>query len=467
MTEQPQSCDILLRDGVVVTQDEERRIIDPGMVAVTGNRIVAVAPAAEASRWRAARTVHCRGKAVLPGMVDCHTHLFQGLARGLGEGLQLWDWLRGFMWPYALGISREEARIAAFLGAIEAVRSGVTCVVDNHYAPRDVETTMDVAAAMEAVGLRGAVARGMFGLPTEATRRRGLPSEFFRHTGDEELEMTRECIGRLPAGSTIEIWPAPVNLVNAEQELVTRSVELARELGVPWHTHCSESKSDPDLYEEVYGIRPVEWLSSEGLLEDATLAHGIWLSDREIELVGEASAAVAHNPVSNQYLASGVMRLGSLREAGAVVGLGTDGPGAGHRQDPFEVMKAAVLLQRVASMDPTVASADLALELATREGARYAKVDSGVLTPGKLADIVVVGLERAHLSPLHDVVSTLVYSVRGGDVEATIVDGEIVYEDGRCRRVDEAEIRTEAQARAEELLARVGGRPVPGGSSKR
>jgi len=455
MSGAPQTCDILILNGLVVTMDDERRLLDRGAVAVRGNRIVGVEAGSDSKHWQAERTIDCSGGVVIPGLVDCHNHLFQSLARGLGEGLPLLGWLKELMWPLALTMTREEARIAASLGAVEAVGSGITCVVDNHYSPPDFESTMAVADAMDTVGLRGIVAKGMFGGPTEVTDRRGLPAELLQHSTEQELEITRECILSRPPTGRIGIWPAPVNLVNAEQELVRRSVELAREYRLRWHTHCSESKSDPALYQEVYGISPVEWLSSEGLLGDATLAHAIWLSDREIDLIGETATGISHNPVSNQYLASGIMRLGDLREAGAVVGLGTDGASAGHRQDPFELMKAAVLLQRVATLDPSVATAQLALELATREGARYAGVDAGVLAPGKLADIVVIGLDGPHLCPLHEVVPALVYSVRAPDVELTMIDGVIVYEAGRFLRVDAGEVMEEGQARSRELMDRV------------
>jgi 5-methylthioadenosine/S-adenosylhomocysteine deaminase len=451
------TCDLLLTGGSVVTVDDDRRVIDGGAVAIAGDRILEVGTKEELSDIRAGRTIDCTGKAVIPGFVDCHTHLFQGLARGVGEGMSLWPWLCDFMWPYAAAITPDEAEVAARLGAIESARAGTTAIVDNHYSPADLDTTLRVASAIEGVGLRGVVARGIFGDITEVAATHGLAPSLFRYSSQEELAITADALGARPPGSRVGVWPAPINVIYVDQDLVARSIEMARGRGTGWHTHCSEARADPDIYLEAYGIRPVDWLFGEGLLGGGgTIAHGIWFDEREVERVGETGTGVSYNPTSNQYLASGSIQLRGLRDAGAVVGLGTDGPGCGHRQDVFEQMKQSILVQRIHTLEPTISNAEEAFEMATREGARYLGIDAGVLARGKLADVVVVDLERPHLRPLHRTVSTLVYSARGSDVVMTIVGGEIVYEDGVCTRVDEAEVMAEPQARAGELMVRAG-----------
>jgi 5-methylthioadenosine/S-adenosylhomocysteine deaminase len=467
------SCDLLLTGGCVLTVDDRRRVLDPGAVAITGERIVAVGSPEELARYRPDRTVDCSGTAITPGFVDCHNHLFQGLARGLGEGLDGWRWLAEFMWPYAGAITPGETRAAALLGAIEAARAGTTAILDHHYGRTDVSTTLLVADAMEAVGIRGVVARGIAGPLTEVGARHGLPASSFRHTAEEELEITAECMRARPRGSGIAVWPGPINVVYTDQDLLRRSVELARSAGVGWHTHCCAPRADPSIYLEAYGLRPVPWMDREELLgPGCTLAHCTWLDDHDVALLGQSETAVAYCPVSNQYMPYGVMRMRDLRSAGAVVGLGTDGSACGHRQDLFECMKQAVLLQRVHSLDPEASDAEEALELATREGARLLGLDAGALAPGKLADVVVIDLERPHLRPKSRPVATLVYSARGSDVVMTIVNGEVIYEHGRCSRVDEAAAMEEAQALSEALVERAGlsgfarpWQPAPAGPS--
>jgi 5-methylthioadenosine/S-adenosylhomocysteine deaminase len=449
------ACDLLLRGGSVVTVDDERNVFDPGAVAITGDRIVAVGPVEALAGYRAGRTVDCSGKAVVPGFVDCHNHLFQFITRGLGEGMELWPWLSEFMWPVCMNITRREAVVAVRLGALEAAKSGTTSIVDNHYAPTDLDSTLAVADAIEEVGLRGAVARGMMGEVTDVARELNLDRGMFPFSLEDEVRITREAI-EARRGRRVNVWPAPENVIYVSQDLVRAGVELASELGTGWHAHCSEFQTDPVTYPKHYGKRAVDWLYDEGLLGyGATLAHMIFLSDREVERVGETATGVAYCPVSHEYIGLGVMRLRDLQDAQSAVGLGYDGA-SGHRQDMFEQMKQAVLLQRVDTLDPTVATAEEAFELATRGGARYAGVDAGQLRPGKLADVAVIDLRRPHTTPWHRTVAALVYSARASDVEMTIVGGEIIVEDGRSTTVDESEVRAEAQAHAEALIERAG-----------
>ena len=457
MNDTSRECDLLLTGGSVVTVDDERRVIEPGSVAVSGNRIVAVGTDDDLAGHRAGRTIDCSGHAVMPGLVDTHNHLFQGLARGLGEGMPLWTWLTDFMWPFSISINLEEGRIGAKLGAVEALKAGTTTVVDNHYAPSDLDSTLAVAGAIHEVGLRGAVARGITGEATDIARRFNLAGELFSYSNDEEIEITTTAMEQYPAGGRVEVWPAPLNIIYNDQDLVRRSVALAREGGVGWHTHCSERLEDPPTYLEEYGIRPVEWLYREGLLgPEATIAHGIYLDDTEIDHVGETDTGIAYCPISHQYIALGVMRLRELRDSGAPIALGTDGPCCNHRQDMFEVMKQAILLQRVHTLEPTISNGEEALEMATREGARYANIEAGVIAPGKLADIIVVDMKSPHLTPWHRTVSALTYCARGSDVVHSIIDGALAMENGRCTMVDEDEVMREAQARAENLIDRAG-----------
>lgn len=454
-TDEQRAFDLLLTGGTVVSVDDDRRVIDDGAVGIVGNRIAAVGHAAELTKAAAGRVVDCRGAAVLPGFVDCHQHLFQYLLRGLGEGLELWPWLTDFMWPVVATIQREDAAAAAALAAVEAARSGVTAVLDHHYAPTDFETTIAVADTIERVGLRGAVARGMAGDVTEVARKHSLSGDLFAYSTAEEIELTRACI-EARRDRRVTIWPAPVNVIYVSQELVRAAVELAREAGTGWHTHCSEAAQDPVVYEREYAVRPVNWLHRERLLGPGTvLAHGIYLDESEIAQLGQSGSAVAYCPVSHEYIALGVMPLRALRQAGVRVGLGCDGA-SGHRLDFFDCMKHGVLLQRVHHLDPVASRVEEAIELATREGARALQLEAGAIAEGMLADLVVVSLEAPHLQPVHRVVSTLVHSADPADIVMTIADGRVIAENGACTLVDERDVIGTVVERAEHLVRRAG-----------
>jgi 5-methylthioadenosine/S-adenosylhomocysteine deaminase len=449
-------ADLLLVDGTIVTLDDACPLLERGSLAVQGERILAVG---ESGSWHgpATRTIDCRGKLLLPGLVDAHTHLFQGFARGLGEGMNGWAWLADFMWHYAGAISHDDSVVAAYLGAMEVARAGTTALLDHHYGQAGVETTLAVAEAIEHVGLRGIVARGIAGPLSEIGAKQGLPASSFKLTAAEELALTRACMEAKPPGGRVAVWPGPINVVYTERELLRDAVELAREFGARWHTHFCAPSRDPEIYSEHYGQRPAAWLDRERLLDgDATLAHCTWLDDGDVELIGGNCAGVVHCPVSNQYMPYGVMRLRDLRRAGATIALGSDGPACGHRQDMFLQLKQTILLQRGHSLDPEAVQAEEALELATVEGARLLGIDAGRLAPGMLADVTIVDVTAPHLVPLLRPAASLAYAAAGQDVWMTIVGGEVIVEDGRCTRVDEDAIVEEARARAEHLIRRAG-----------
>ncbi|NQS91063.1 MAG: amidohydrolase family protein [Chloroflexi bacterium] len=453
--ETKKQCDLLLRGGIVITVDDERRVFDPGAVAVLGDKILDVGSVADLADYQATRTIDCQGKLITPGFVDCHNHLFESLLRGVGEGMELYPWLAELLEPFSDRATREEAVSAVLNCSLEAIRNGTTCVIDNHYGPTDLDTTLAVADAIQKTGLRGAVARGMYGPATDISDEHGYKLErTFMYSVQDEIDITRDAMKARPPGSKVVIWPAPENVSYNPHELVIGAAALAREFGTRWHTHLAEGQIEDGLYREQHGMGMVEKLSKDDLLRDGTYAHAIWLSDKDIEMLGEAEAGIAHCPVSNQYLATGIMRMHDLREAGAVIGLGSDGSCCGN-QDLILAMRSAVILQRVNSLDPTVATAEDALEMATVNGARYAGIEAGQLIPGKLADVIVIGIAGPQNKPFNRALGSLVYNGSGSDVEISIVGGEIIYEGGKYTNVDEISIKEEVQIRADELFERL------------
>jgi 5-methylthioadenosine/S-adenosylhomocysteine deaminase len=429
-----ETCDLLLTGGSVVTVDEDRRVVEPGAVAIAGDRVAAVGPAADLAGIGATRTIDCTGCAVIPGFIDCQDRVVAPIVRGLRD--------RTAPGPNPVappridvGVEREEAQAAARLGALEAAKAGTTSVVCLHDGV-DLGSTLAVAAAIEEVGLRGVVA--------------------LRMTGDVgEIAIVRAAI-EARRGSRVEVWPAP--LVFGPEEALRAAASLARELGAGWQPNACGPGADATAPRSGGWMGAVEWLDGEGLLgPSTTLAGATSLEDRTVERLGASRTGVVYSPVSDQRSGRGVLPLRMLRDAGAVVGLGHGG--AGGRHDMFEQMKQAILLQRVDSLDPTISVAEEAFELATTEGARMIASEAGSLAPGRLADVTVVRLGRAHTTPWHRTVAALVYSARPADVEIAIVGGEIVVEDGRSTKVDEAAVIADARRAAGTLASRAGLEP--------
>jgi 5-methylthioadenosine/S-adenosylhomocysteine deaminase len=225
------------------------------------------------------------------------------------------------------------------------------------------------------------------------------------------------------------------------------------------HTHCAETREELTLSLDERGLRHVPWLASVGALGPATqLAHSVWLDDDELDLIASSGATVAHCPVSNMYLASGVARVPEMLARGITVGLASDGPGSNNRQDMFEAMKVAVLLQKVHTLDPMVLQPEDALRMACRGGATtFGMPDEiGVVEPGRKADLVVVDLQSVFVAPVHRVVSALVFNATPRDVRDVIVDGRIVIRDGEVLTLNERQLLADASEAARALFRRAG-----------
>lgn len=445
--------ELVLRNASVLTLDAQEPFLADVDVCIAQGVIVGIATS---SPRRAAKELDCSGLVVMPGFVDAHTHHFQILGRGLGDGLGLGDWLSQYMFPYASNISSEEAVAATRLASLLAILGGTTSAINNHYAPTDSDTTLRIAEAMESVGLSGAVARGVFGDRTPAGERMGVPPALTRYSARDELRITEECLSERPAGRFVEIWPTPENLTYVAPDLIVAMADVAGRHGVHWHSHCSEAQFEVDLFEEYVGVRPITWLSDVGILTPAaTLAHAIWVDDDEIELLGTSGASVIHNPISNQYVASGVIRLRDLIDAGVNVALGTDGT-AVSGQHMFEAMKAAQLLQRIPQDDAGATTPELMIQLACRNGGRLAGHGAGVVEVGATADLAVLDLTGIRHQPLNYVSASIAQSGGPADVRHTIVRGQVVVESGVATLVDHDEVVARAVEAARGLATRAG-----------
>ena len=439
--------------GVVVTQDPARRVIPDGCVIVEGATIVAVGPASLAAGVEAER-LDARGCAIVPGLVNAHTHLYNTFGRTLGADRSFAEWLRDQKGLIA-ALDEDEFRACVELGMVDNLRSGTTCIVDNPAVPaatgnRLYEASLDTARDL---GARYILARGytdqinapeyLESLSEIEARMRGLVRD--RHdTADGRLR--------------IMLSPMLPWALSAAGFQMTR--RLAAELGVRIHMHTAETAGFADLIEKAHGHRSNVRVYREGgcLGPDVQLLGCAWLAPDEIDVIGTTGTAVLLDPTAAMFIGAGMPPLLGLLAAGVPTGLATNGPAANGGQDMFESMKNVAGLAKLAAQDGRAFSQQRALDLATIEGARALGLDGtiGSLEPGKRADLAIVDLESPFVAPALDVVTALVSACKGRDVRDVMIDGRIVVRDGRLQTADEATIARCAGAMARRCAERAG-----------
>ena len=435
----------LIRGGIVLPLEGSKVAHDPGSVLIEGNTIVDVGrveridslPQAEA-----ATVVDATDHAIIPGLHNTHMH--SGLLRGTAESMSLWDWLRTYVDPAHKVMTPEIAEAAALLCYTESLRFGTTSVMDMW---RFMEGS---ASAAERVGIRATLVPYVADLEGY---------DYF-----ETLETNRRLLmtHREAAGGRVRTWVGLEHLFYCSPEAFRSAMAMAEEFDTGLHTHSSETIWEVQESLKRFGRRPIEEFFNRGILSDRTVvAHCVWLDDREIQLMAQTGASVAHCPCSNMKLSSGPARVRDFRAAGIDVGLGSDGEKENNNLDLFEEMKFASLLQKVSTLDPTSGDPWDVLDMATLAGAKALNLGdlTGSLDPGKRADIVTVDLRGLHTTPvLHgenfNVAAHLVFSASGHDVDHVWVDGRLLVSGGEVLSVDVEDVRAQGQAAAEELFER-------------
>jgi 5-methylthioadenosine/S-adenosylhomocysteine deaminase len=383
------------------------------------------------------------GALVAPGLVNAHTHVSMTLLRGYADDLPLETWLREAVWPAEGAMTEADIRAGARLAAVEMIRSGTTAFADMYFHEPAV------ADVVVESGLR---ARLGHGIVTVGKDERGAAADVA-----EGVAVVRELRDRHERVSTMV---CPHSLTTVGEEYLREAVAAARDLGVPVHVHANETDDEVAPIVDERGQRPLEYAREVGLLEDGDfLAHGVHLSEGEVETLAETGAGVVHCPASNMKLASGTAPVQRLLDAGATVGLGTDGAASNNDLDLLGELRDAALLGKLAADDASAVAAPDAVRMATEGSARAAGLPVGRVEAGAPADLAVVSLEAAHLTPAPDdaLVSHLAYAATGADVRHTVVDGQVLLRDGAVTTLDAAAVRREAEERARTLRDRAGG----------
>jgi 5-methylthioadenosine/S-adenosylhomocysteine deaminase len=410
--------------------DDRAEILAPGFIVVEGADIVSVTREEPGGEW--SDIIGGPEVAALPGLVNAHTHVAMTLMRGYADDMELMPWLEKKIWPTEFRLKSEDIYWGSLLGMVEMLRAGVTTFNDMYW-------WFDATArAAQETGIRANLSAVLLGFMDRAEKDLAAAGEFARQWRDAAE-------GRI----TVMLGPhAPYTCPDSIMRCV---IETARDLGLGVHIHLSETAAEVKESVQKLGASPILHMEDIGLFEihPVLAAHCVHVSDDDIAILARRRVGVSHNPGSNMKLASGIAPVPKMMKAGVILGLGTDGAASNNNLDVLEEARLAALLHKLACDDPTCVTAYQALELATRGGARALGLDDriGILAPGMKADIILVGLDRPHLTPRHNVVSHLIYSARACDVQTVLVNGAIVVNDGKVTTVDEKEIMSRVTER--------------------
>lgn len=423
--------ELIITADFILTMNKQNQVIKDGAVLVNGNRIAAVGDRADiVSAYPEAEVRKGRDRILMPGIVNAHCH--SGILRGTAEGLAVWDWLRMYIDPMHRVLNAEEAEVASWLCYAESALSGTTTIVDMW------RYMHGSARASASVGTRAVL------VPYVGEH----PDYDYFETLDTNEQLLqdwhRKCDGR------VNVWVGLEHLFYASEDKYRNFIDLAKKYDTGFHTHSNEAEIELREMEKRYGKRPIHALRELGFFEPkkTLLAHCVWLNDAEIEIIAEHNVGVAHNPVSNMKLASGIAPVEKLLKAGVNVGIGTDGEKENNNLDMFDDMKCTSLLGKLNQLDASAIDAWDVLKMATIMGAASIGLEDeiGSIEVGKKADLITVRTNTPRMTPLigegefFNLHHNLVHSARGSDVDMTMVDGAIIADGGELKTANMSDL---------------------------
>ncbi|QQK08390.1 amidohydrolase family protein [Miniphocaeibacter halophilus] len=450
--------DILIKNGIIVTVNSKREILYNGALAIKDNRIIDVGENKSLTNkyTDVKKTIDAKGKVVFPGFINTHTHLFQSLLKGLGDDMELHHWLSDMMFQAAIYLTEENVYYGAMSGGIEAIKSGVTTTVDYMHTHSKPKLTDSIVEAYKDLKIRGIIGRGMINTGNEF----GTPLELTQDikTVEEDLYRLFDRYHNIENGR-IQIGTSPSSVWAATDEMLKRVYDITNEYNALFAVHLSETDFNNVASNKIHGKDDFDTLIDLGINgENVLMVHCVVLNDKQLLKAKEYNMKVSHNVVSNMYLASGTAPITKMIEMGLTVGLGVDGAASNNSQDIIETMKITALQQKVKTLDPVSITAEKVLEMATIDGAKAIGLDKeiGSIEIGKKADLLVFNpMLNPKAIPMHNPVSTLVYSSGVENVETVIIDGNIVMENRKILTLDsEEETLKKIQNSAEDLCSR-------------
>ncbi len=378
--------------------------------------------------------INAKNMLVMPGLINTHTHLAMSIFRGYKTDKKLMDWLENAIFPVEDKLKPEDIYWNSYLSCLEMIKSGTTTCNDMYFGMnKTVEAIRDT-------GLRAVIA---WCIKDDSIK--------------DKVEKTREYakIYNSDSDGKIKIYVSADAPHTCNPDTIKLCVDLAKELNTGLHIHLAETIDEETKIKSRYNKRSTEYLNDLDVFDvPVVLAHGIYVSDSDIEILKKIRGGISHNPISNCKLSSGICDVVKLRKNGINIGLGTDGIGSTTTMDMFEEMKTAAYLQKVNTMEPSSISAYDILKMATIEGAKVLGLENeiGTLEPGKKADLIFIKTDKLHMCPATDVCANLVYSSNGADVESVMIDGKVIMQNRKMINLDEKQVMKQVKKIAKRLL---------------
>ncbi len=410
--------------------------IKDAQVQVDGNRIAYAGESAQAPRFDAEQEIDASGCICMPGLVNLHTHTPMTFLRGAGADLTLQDWLYNVIFKLEAQWNNDLIRVAADLGCMEMLRFGTTSFCDMYMY------TGSIAQSVRDNGMRALIGHGVVD-SDGSCRDLAEGVELAKH-------WNRACDDR------IRVAIAPHAEYTSTPQLIKAAARAALDMDIPFHIHVSETKAEHDGCIERRGKTPMQYLHSLGALEARVIAaHCVWLSDEDIGLAAKYNVTIAHNPVSNLKLASGIAPVAKMLSKGCRIALGTDSVASNDDLNLWEEIKLMPLLQKGTTLDPTVIRPAQVLAAATSVGANAMGYRNlGLLKEGYLADLILVDVLTPHMTPGIHPETNLIYALQGSDVTLTMVDGKVLYRNGEYTTVDSKAVLAAANEGANDMYRR-------------
>ena len=421
-----------------VTTEANIPFIQNAELQIDGNRIVYAGPKAEAPRFEAEKVIDGEGALAMPGLCNLHTHTPMTMLRSAGSDLPLESWLSDVIWPIEKHLTDESVRAGSDLGILEMLRCGTTSFNDMYFRmDRLAESVVDS-------GIRAMLGYGVI--------------DFDGSCADLEPGIEFALKWQHAANDRIRVNIAPHSEASTTEVLLLKAKAVADEMQVPLHIHICETRLDRTGCIDRHGMTPAVYLEKLGLLDTPMIAaHCVWMDDQDIEIFAKHGIHMAHNPVSNLKLASGIAPIAKMLKAGCNITLGTDGVASNNNLNLWEEIKLMPLLQKGTLLDPTVVTPAQTLAAATSAGAKALGYDDlGLLKAGYLADIILVDTGDMNMCPSAEMEGNLIYATESRNVKMTMVDGQVLYHNGVFLTMDEKKIVEEAHKEAHALMLRAG-----------